>query len=518
MTPEEREAQDKKHASRQYWIQASYIALGAIFGTFVRILLAQLFGEECDNSGSVGWLNAGSPLCVTTDGQTLRLGGIIFADLPANMLGTFLMGFFQDGAVLGLAIPLALAWLPPHHPFQGMITLHTAVKVGLCGSLATFSSWNSEMVILIFGTGTNRQPQVMHAILGYIIGMQTAMASFVCGKAAARWVHKLVNPELAAEIKSVQKRQEEGVYIHYELPDFERRFLTRLDLGDGLDALNQSSPVPKTDALEKWRASTESCRKVRHEYLPFLLDIERISIIARERIPAHLENIARDQGWDIEALILWEMQKTQLADGRVPTISSVTFTGQVQAVCKTSNSHIQPEDTFWFRLPAASFQLWTILFLLLTALVMLSLNDSTIVTYRTMAFALILAPVGAHLRWALSDMNNLWEAYPWYPAGTLLGNLSGCLISIAAVAIEYRLDTRYYPHNDFFWAIGSLRAIRIGFAGCLTTVSTFVAEIHEFMRLKTDFAYPYMLSSIGVACVSSCILYALVVNIMPLFY
>lgn len=68
--------------------------------------MAQLFGEECKNPGSVGWLKASAPLCVTRDGVTVQEGGIIFADLPANLLGCFILGLLQDGLTLGLAIPL----------------------------------------------------------------------------------------------------------------------------------------------------------------------------------------------------------------------------------------------------------------------------------------------------------------------------------------------------------------------------------------------------------------------------
>lgn len=70
--------------------------------------LAQLFGEECANPGTVGWLSSGAPLCVTADGETLQEGGVIFNDLPANMFGCFLMGMFMSGDYLHLALPMPL--------------------------------------------------------------------------------------------------------------------------------------------------------------------------------------------------------------------------------------------------------------------------------------------------------------------------------------------------------------------------------------------------------------------------
>ena len=141
-------------------MQACYIGLGAIAGTLMRMIFAQLFGEACRNPGTVGWLSAAAPLCVTRDGTTTQQGGIVFADLPSNLLGSFLMGLFQDSTVLGLAVPMAVAWLGPHHSFQNAKILHTAFKTGFCGSLTTFSSWNSEMIVMIFSLELHDNPQV----------------------------------------------------------------------------------------------------------------------------------------------------------------------------------------------------------------------------------------------------------------------------------------------------------------------------------------------------------------------
>lgn len=39
-------------------VQGIYIALFAIFGTLMRMIVAQLFGEYCSNPESIGWLAA----------------------------------------------------------------------------------------------------------------------------------------------------------------------------------------------------------------------------------------------------------------------------------------------------------------------------------------------------------------------------------------------------------------------------------------------------------------------------
>ena len=133
-----------------------------------------------------------------------------------------------------------------------------------------------------------------------------------------------------------------------------------------------------------------------------------------------------------------------------------------------------------------------------------------------MVYGMLFAPSGALLRWKLSGWNGnaicLPAEWRWLPAGTYVANVFGSAVSIAAVAIEYRFNTGYTNLDvTNFWLVGTIRAIKVGFAGSLTTVSTFVAEVSSFMHGQTDHAYPYILVTL---CSSSCIgsmLYALIV-------
>jgi len=483
-----------KKESRLYWVQACYIAVGAIFGTLGRMILAQIFGEECANPGTVGWLSSGAPLCVTAEGDTVQEGGVLFADLPANMLGSFLMGLFQDSKILGLAVPMALAWLPPSHPFQQMKIFHKAFTTGFCGSLTTFSSYNSAMIVLIYGTGSSLPTQIWLAAFGYVIGMETAIGSFVCGKSLARYLHRKINPVLAAEAAAVRVKHEEGVYIHWQLPDFERRYLSNLDMGEDYVEL---LPMDRIDALERWRISTINERRVRHPLLPALLEIEVAALVHECPIPEEALSVAKVQGWDMDSLKDWLEHRTHHTMLHLP--STRTF------------SSASPEKSRWFTLPVAAFIAWSFIFALITCLITLYSDEDAVVTYRTMAYALLLAPFGALLRWKLSEWNGCLPHYTWFPYGTFLANNLGCVVSIVAVATEYHLESRYFGEG-FFWSIGSIRAIRIGFAGCLTTVSTFVAEIHAFQHFHTDYAYPYILSTLGTACVISTIIYGIIVH------
>jgi fluoride ion exporter CrcB/FEX len=119
-----------------------------------------------------------APLCITGSGGTTEQGGIIFADLPANMLGSFVMGVFQNGAALGVAMPMAIAWLKPYDAFQDMPILHKAITTGFCGSLTTFSGWNSAMVVLLFGTGDNRPTHIFNAVCTWFNPLHSLAYSF----------------------------------------------------------------------------------------------------------------------------------------------------------------------------------------------------------------------------------------------------------------------------------------------------------------------------------------------------
>ena len=61
------------------WVAAFYMSCFAMLGVLLRIAMAQLFGEECANPGTVGWIRTETPICVTADGETQRQGGIIFS-------------------------------------------------------------------------------------------------------------------------------------------------------------------------------------------------------------------------------------------------------------------------------------------------------------------------------------------------------------------------------------------------------------------------------------------------------
>jgi fluoride ion exporter CrcB/FEX len=488
-------------------LTACYISLAAIGGVLLRIIIAQLFGEACANPGTIGWLSAGAPLCVTKDGSTTQQGGIIFADLPSNLLGSFLMGLFQDGTVLGLAVPMAIAWLPMNHSFQKATVLHVAFKTGFCGSLTTYSSWNSEMVVLIFGTPL--KTRIWSALFGYIIGMETSLGSYVCGCAFARFLHRYACPVLAAEADASLVKRDEGVHINRNLPDFERRYLAHLELQNE-NGSAELYPTSRIDCLERWRISTVEIRRVGNAFLPVLLDIENAVFVERRLIPPASELIAREQGWDIDSLIDYITDKE--SDLRsLPSVASSASKHGVTIYMESPYMQLSLVATF----------LAVVFTVLLFGLIFVNAPNAFAITYRTMIYSMLLAPTGALLRWNLSGLNGgkctlLPESWRWLPAGTFTANIFGSLVSIISVALEYRLQNNSSASFDAtnFWSIGTIRAVKVGFAGCLTTVSTFVAEVSGFMQSRNNHAYPYIMTSLCTACLLSSIFYGMIVYII----
>jgi fluoride ion exporter CrcB/FEX len=467
-------------ARRKTIVTAMYLSIAAILGTFLRIAMAQLFGDACANPGTVGWLKASSPLCVTKDGSSEREGGIVFADLPANLLGSFLMGMMQGGMDLDLPVYVPVAWVLPSSFFQKWDIVHTAIKTGFCGSLTTFSSWNSEMVVMAFGTGdVSKTSQVISAFFGYIVGMETALGSFVFGKTMAIFIHRWASPKDAEEMDSYVVKSEQGVYINHVIPEFERRYLPELNVQ------HEYHTVTGVEYLDRWRDSTREARRVGHEHLSTLCEIENAMLIKGEPFSKQAEQVAVDQDWDLGAIAEWiKCNPRPVPQSEDPSKVSVFFSVTV-----------------------SSLIFGTVLFALLFGLYYVNGEHAYQVTYRTMIYSACFSPFGVLLRWQLSALNGKLRNIPWVPAGTLLCNVAGSIISIMTIAFELKIG----PTG--FWLDGTLRALRVGFSGCLTTVSTFVTEVSNLMKSKPRHyrAYLYILMSLGTSGLLASAVYALIV-------
>ena len=125
--------------------------------------------------------------------------------------------------------------------------------------------------------------------------------------------------------------------------------------------------------------------------------------------------------------------------------------------------------------------------------------------YRILWVSTLFTPFGAIARWRLSLLNPYRKTFP---LGTLIANVCGSLVAILAVAIDAR-----YLKSDMIPA-QLLAALKIGFAGSLSTVSTFVKEVVDITeRYGYDAkGYKYAGISVVVCCAVGVVVYSPIVR------
>jgi len=196
------------------WLHIFYLSFFSTIGVTVRAFMGRFFGGDCEayTQGQPidDWLwPLSHKICITATGKTEQYGGALFSDLPANMFGSFIMGFMTGHSPDLPPIP----WLKHDHPLQSADSLHLGIKTALCGSLTTFSSWNSQMVLMMDGTSTVLGSQVFAALFGYVIGFQAAVVSYRSGRIVAAWFHVRRNPHI---FDSDLTKRDNSVKWHYK--------------------------------------------------------------------------------------------------------------------------------------------------------------------------------------------------------------------------------------------------------------------------------------------------------------
>jgi len=310
------------------------------------------------------------------------------------------------------------------------------------------------------------------------------------GKNIARYIHAQANPHLAKEGEESRWTKERGIFINTQLSDIERCFLSGIELGQysKLNYIDQDA----LKYLEQWRTSTESCRRVGHELLPRLQDIEHDALVlGKECFPAELNKAGIQAGWNVKALENWVVMKKSI------TLQELEVT----------NHNSSP-----LSLTFISFIFFTTISLLIIGVALVDNADAYSITYRTMMYSALFAPSGALLRWKLSSLNkSLQGEYNWFPLGTFAANFLGSIVSISMIAIDFKLQLSS-SSTISFWKSGTTRAIKIGFAGCLSTVSTFISEfsslLHSFHPVH---GYKYAIVSFVMCALCSSLCYILIV-------
>jgi fluoride ion exporter CrcB/FEX len=411
----------------EWGLQALYIAVFGVFGSILRIYLGRFFGLDCQNAVSDDWFTRISDaICVTTNGKTDQTGGALFTDLPSNMVGSFVMGLLSP-SILNRSAIHPIAWFRQDHPLQRHPAFALALKVGFCGCLTTFASWNTQMVVMLDGTDTELGSQVAPALFGYLMGMCTSIASFVCGRHAY----------------------------------------------DGWVRIHDPSVLPQPDSA--------NAGVVAHD--------GQVEIMERG-VVGH--------------------------DGRVPSKDGVTHE-------KESPS---PLVSRLGRLWGAVAGIQGMPFLLLAGMTSAFVVGDVVYNdmfYRKLWMCVLLAPCGALLRWHLSQYNDgtpppcvaaaiAGRNLEWVPWGTLTSNMIAVVVSVLAEALEDRYAVQGAPGYD--WISTALPAIETGFAGSLSTVSSFVRELVDLQQSNPARMYLYGFGSLTFAMLLGLLVYSPVIRFL----
>merc|ERR1712151_460639 len=125
----------------------------SILGFILRYYLNELFHSGCTNENEIFSTTHYHLLCVTSSNTSL------FLDLPANLLGCFIIGFMATSSKIitkndndtdtDNQQKRTIPWIHSKHYFQKRPMVHLAIRTGFCGCLTTFASWNAQMVQMI---------------------------------------------------------------------------------------------------------------------------------------------------------------------------------------------------------------------------------------------------------------------------------------------------------------------------------------------------------------------------------
>jgi fluoride ion exporter CrcB/FEX len=395
-----------------------YLSAFAIIGSSLRTYLGRIFGYDCEFPIPKEQWDYLHPLstCLTATGLTEQNGGALFIDLPANMLGSLLMGILTP---LKKNRPI-LPWLLPDHRLQNFDVIHLSLRTALCGSLTTFASWNTQMIVMMVGHETiDGSPRIVQAIFGYIIGANCAIACFQVGR----------------------------------------------HIGQGLYEWRKGSVASSSAGNEEDRSSSRESRSAD-------TDVESQSTAPSKNLKGRLS------------------RQRQGGRGK-PFFSKLCDFMDVLVHGKYSP---------------------LIFSLLLLALFLVGDLEMDSNFHKKMWMTCLFAPFGTVLRWQLSFLNGMWfrdsKILKYFPVGTFFANLGGCIISIVAAALMARGDGLSETSELLIYAI------KVGFAGNLSTVSTFAKEVVLLSeKSNTGPAYFYAAISMVTCCLVSVVLYSTIVKL-----
>lgn len=442
----------KRFYSKETALVLLQLCLWSELGVLTRIYVDRLFNDGCDD----GW-----GLCLTSDRTSAKQYGAQFFDLPANMLGCFVMGLLSTSNVLGLKTKKNLAIMPSSHGFQGDKELQLGLRTGYCGSLTTFASWELSLLQLLIGSKGGNGGQWQQWLWGWIIGFELAYASLLLGEHAALAIHRWILPEGSKEPESEVTEMERPTEAAEEEEDlYGGDELTEVATGNG-----------------------EGHRSDTHENIQDRNTDGRVEMTDLER-PTETAEEGKDLYGTADSHQVLTAGRTPQQSGHTQATSDLEGgmhprhrSQAKQPHRQTSKSSRKPKPSkqpgLAARLPLTTICCAVMCILMTVLWIVLAIVDSEEkhAGRRQQWFALLFAPFGCILRWILSDLNVTQNRpLPWFPVGTFAANMIACCIDFIIGGLTNRYSLGYWPTVI-------LPAIRVGYAGSLSTVSTFIAEV-----------------------------------------
>eukprot|EP00536_Pseudo-nitzschia_multiseries_P007831 jgi/Psemu1/287390/fgenesh1_pg.189_\ len=465
------------------------LAFFSYLGQCLRYAIEIVFGRACHEPETIGWdltLGGRWKACTGDPGTTESTGGAFFSDLPTNVIGCFLMGLLVSGDGESIAVNLPVAALGRTNSFQAWVVTHVGLRTGFCGALTTFASWNTQIVKMACGRrGTALgYSQWMSALWGYIIGIYGALQSYQFGVAIAFALSRRFNPQLAREADAIMDKKAIEPLARYGTSGYESFY------NDHVHHLLAWKTT--TDSHRNaWPRSGKRCTAELHE-------IERNLLVYRIEPREELLTVARDAGWDVDALRCWTealdeeeaKRSTKNHNNNSNSSNSKNSTALDDNINDgdfDSETHIQDDwhvSSHHSSLLEAALNLMC--YMLLTGLLVRGFvryggrTDAVARSYRTQCLSALLSPLGTYTRWYLSRLNGSirhkdWE---WFPIGTFVANMFASVVSAGMAALLLVWDS---PDASELTVIVAT-AIQVGYAGSCSTVSTFATETVGLLR------------------------------------
>jgi len=425
----------------------------SVFGTTCRVFLGRIFGKDCENPDTINDFISHIYLCVTASGKTNQRGGALFLDLPANILGSFIMGILTP---LNKDIP-AIPWLKASHWRQTNTGIHLALRTAFCGSLTTFASWNTQMVVMMYGYDTELGPQIAPALFGYIIGLMCAISSYLFGRHVAHWLTSWINPHILSDDHDFRQN-----------PSF-------FDVEN--DAININS---------QGKNFFESSPRNRPRIWDRELENSPMSNITSS--PGNMRRMYSANG----CLLPNFVELPQLNEDRTFPLKEKII------LCFNMLLFGRLSPLFFFIVLMSLYIIGDVVF-----------KNSF---YREMWMISLFSPLGMFIRWHFSSWNGKFfqksDRWKWVPIGTLVANILGSFISIVITAIVTNRNNEKDNIADIHTGIIT------GLCGSLSSVSTYVKEIVHFCETYQGFAkgYYYAFGTILFCSLSSLGLYVIVLQ------